>query len=210
MSRMTRLKCKGKWRANYLINGTRLVRYELLLMSRRSENTALNLQSSQLKLNKYDVLFFVIEQVMETKEIPVKNIHGFLDHLKDAYEGIDEEMRKKMNGIQWGSEWSHKIIEFKNQAENESGAKYAMVVFVKSKDGKFVDCMYLPLQGGSQSRSCENPHQKRAFNIVGSFEMGNCGRESSGKSKRFKHKTTALFSKHQGKVQIIYRIKLLR
>ena len=111
-------------------------------MSRKSENTALNLHSSQLKLNKYHVLFFVIEQVMETKEIPVKNIHGFLDHLKDAYEGIDEQMRKKMNGIQWGSEWSHKIMEFKNQVENESGAKYGMVVFVKSKDGKFVDCMY--------------------------------------------------------------------
>ena len=112
-------------------------------MSRRSENTALNLQSSQLKLNKYHVLFFVIEQVMETKGIPVENIRGFLDHLKDAYEGIDEVMRKKMEGIEWGSEWSHKIMEFKKpEAENESGAKYGMVVFVKSKDRKFVDCMY--------------------------------------------------------------------
>lgn len=82
-------------------------------------------------------------EVMETKGIPVENIRGFLDHLKDAYEGIDEVMRKKMEGIEWGSEWSHKIMEFKKpEAENESGAKYGMVVFVKSKDRKFVDCMY--------------------------------------------------------------------
>ena len=112
-------------------------------MSRRIENTALNLKSSQLKLNKYHVLFFFfIEQVMESKGIPIEKIHGFLDHLEDAYEGVDKEMRKKMNGIQWASEWSYKIVEFKYNAANDSGARYGMVVFVKSKDRKFVDCMY--------------------------------------------------------------------
>ena len=79
---------------------------------------------------------------METKGIPIENIHGFLDHLQEAYEGIDEEMRKKMNGIQWGKEWSYKIVEFKYNAANDSGARYGMIAFGKSKDGKFVDCMY--------------------------------------------------------------------
>ena len=79
---------------------------------------------------------------MESKGIPIEKIHGFLDHLEDAYEGVDKEMRKKMNGIQWASEWSYKIVEFKYNAANDSSARYGMVVFVKSKDGKFVDCMY--------------------------------------------------------------------
>jgi len=79
---------------------------------------------------------------MEFKGIPVDNIEGFLNHLEDTYEGIDEEMRKKMRGIQWASEWSTKIVEFKYKVGDESGARYAMIAFGKSKDGKFVDCMY--------------------------------------------------------------------
>lgn len=81
-------------------------------------------------------------EVMESKGIPIENIHGFLDHLKEAYEGIDEGMRKKMNGIQWASEWSYKVVEFKYNAAHDSGARYGMIAFGKSKDGKFVDCMY--------------------------------------------------------------------
>ena len=79
---------------------------------------------------------------MESKGIPIENIHAFLDHLQDAYEGIDKEMRKKMDGIQWASEWAYKVVEFKYNAANDSGARYGMTAFGKSKDGKFVDCMY--------------------------------------------------------------------
>ena len=111
---------------------------------------------------------------MESKRIPIENIHGFLDHLEEAYEGIDKEMRKKMDGIQWASEWSYKVMEFKYNAANDSdgqmkkkmkgirwtsewshrivelknitaddsGANYGMIAFGKSKDGKFVHCMY--------------------------------------------------------------------
>ncbi|XP_067018088.1 uncharacterized protein [Acropora muricata] len=81
-------------------------------------------------------------KVSETKGIPIEKIHGFMDDLAKDCDGIDEETRKDMNKIQWGSEWSQKIVEFKYNTANESGAKYGMVVFVKSKDGKFVDCMY--------------------------------------------------------------------
>ena len=86
--------------------------------------------------------YFFIEQVMESKGISIENIHDFLDHLEDAYEGVDKEMRKKMNGIHWASEWSYKIVEFKYNAANDSGARYGMIAFGKSKDGKFVDCIY--------------------------------------------------------------------
>ncbi|XP_015777876.1 PREDICTED: uncharacterized protein LOC107355800 isoform X6 [Acropora digitifera] len=81
-------------------------------------------------------------EVMETKGIPVKNIHGFLDHLQEAYDDIDKTMRKKMNAIKWGSEWSYKIVECKYNAGNDSVAKYAMIAFGKSRDGNFLDCMY--------------------------------------------------------------------
>ena len=79
---------------------------------------------------------------MESKGTPIEKIHNFLDHLEDAYEGVDKETRKKMNGILWASEWSYKIVEFKYNAANDSGARYGMIAFGKSKDGKFVDCMY--------------------------------------------------------------------
>ena len=79
---------------------------------------------------------------MEAKGIAIESIQGFLDHLQDAYEGIDEEMRKKMNGIEWAKEWAYKVMEFKYNASSDSSARYGMIAFGKSKDGKFVDCMY--------------------------------------------------------------------
>ena len=79
---------------------------------------------------------------MEAKGIAIENIQSFLDHLQDAYEGIDEEMRKKMNGIKWASEWAYKVMEFKYNSSSDSSARYGMIAFGKSKDGKFVDCMY--------------------------------------------------------------------
>lgn len=81
-------------------------------------------------------------EVMESKGVAIADIHGFLDHLHDAYEGIDDEMRKKMNGIKWTSEWSYKVVEFKYNSASDSGARYGMIAFGKSPDGKFVDCMY--------------------------------------------------------------------
>ncbi|XP_015760086.1 PREDICTED: uncharacterized protein LOC107339330 [Acropora digitifera] len=81
-------------------------------------------------------------QVMESKGISIDNIYDFLDYLEDAYEGIDKDMKKKMKGIRWTSEWSHQIVELKNNAADDSGATYGMIAFGKSNDGKFVDCMY--------------------------------------------------------------------
>ena len=79
---------------------------------------------------------------MKSKGIPIEKIHGFLDGLEKVYEGVDKEMRRKMDGIQWASEWSYKIVEFKYNAANDSSARYAMIALGKSKDGKFVDCIY--------------------------------------------------------------------
>lgn len=79
---------------------------------------------------------------MEAKGIAIENIQSFLNHLQDAYKGIDKEMRKKMNGIEWASEWAFKVMEFKYDSSSDSGARYGMIAFGKSKDGKFVDCMY--------------------------------------------------------------------
>ena len=79
---------------------------------------------------------------MESKGIAIENIQKYLDHLQEAYEGIDEGMRKKMNGISWAEEWAYKIMEFKYNSPSDSGARYGMIAFGKSKDGKFVDCMY--------------------------------------------------------------------
>ena len=57
--------------------------------------------------------------------------------------GIDEELRKKMNGIKWAGQWSYKIYEFKYNKADTSGARYGMVAFGKSPDKKSIDCMYV-------------------------------------------------------------------
>ena len=79
---------------------------------------------------------------MEAKGIEIKNMKDFLDHLQDAYEGIGEEARKKMDGSLYASDWEYKIVDFKYNPSSDSGARYGMIAFGKSKDGMFVDCMY--------------------------------------------------------------------
>ncbi len=56
----------------------------------------------------------------------------------------------KMEGIRWAENWSYKIMEFKYNQKDESGAnkdgsgaRYGMVAFGKDNSGKFVDCMYV-------------------------------------------------------------------
>lgn len=52
-------------------------------------------------------------------------------------------MRKKMNGIEFAAEWAYKVIEFKYNKKDNSGARYGMVAFGKSEDKKSIDCMYV-------------------------------------------------------------------
>lgn len=82
-------------------------------------------------------------EVMEAKGIAIDDIKEFLDHMRDAYEGIDDSLRKKMDGIKWSAEWSFKVMEFKYNKNDDSGARYGMVAFGKSADKKSVDCMYV-------------------------------------------------------------------
>lgn len=82
---------------------------------------------------------------MEAKGIAIRDMPDFLDHMQDAYEGIDANLRKKMNAIQWTEEWAYKVIEFKyNNSSSDSSARYGMIAFGKFNDGGTVrvDCMY--------------------------------------------------------------------
>ena len=47
-----------------------------------------------------------------------------------------------MDGIKWSGSWEYKIWEFKYNNKADSGARYGMIAFGKSPDGKLVDCMY--------------------------------------------------------------------
>ncbi|XP_013383745.1 uncharacterized protein LOC106154061 [Lingula anatina] len=82
-------------------------------------------------------------EVMAAKNIAIANITQYLDHMQKAYEGIDADMREKMNGIHWSEDWHYKIMEFKFNKKDQSGARYGMVAFGKSADGLSVDCMYV-------------------------------------------------------------------
>lgn len=80
-------------------------------------------------------------EVTKASGIPVDQINGYLDHLQDAYEGIDDEMRKHMDAIDWTEEWTSKIFEFKYNDKHEKGVRFGMITFGKSPDNKMVDCI---------------------------------------------------------------------
>ena len=100
-------------------------------------------QPSHLKTCRVQILLFdiFIKQVMEAKGIAIEDIKSFLDYLQGAYEGIDEKARKKMEGILLSVEWADKVVDFKCKSSRYD-AMYGMIAFGKSRDGKFVDCMY--------------------------------------------------------------------
>lgn len=59
--------------------------------------------------------------------------------------GIDERQRKKMNGVLFGEgAWDHKVFDWKLEDKGyKASARYCMVAFGKSSDGKYVDCVYV-------------------------------------------------------------------
>lgn len=82
-------------------------------------------------------------EVMKSTKIPVEEIAEYLNYMENSYEGIDSDMRKKMDGIKFAGTWENKIVEWKYNAEESSGARYGMLAFGKSSDKKYIDCMYL-------------------------------------------------------------------
>lgn len=83
-------------------------------------------------------------EVMNAKGIPFSKIDGYLDHMQASYEGIDDALRLKMNGILYTEKsWEYKMVEWKFKKADESGARYGMIAFGRSKDQQYVDCMYV-------------------------------------------------------------------
>lgn len=80
---------------------------------------------------------------MKSTKISVEKIDDFLDYMENSYEGIDSQMRKKMNAIGFAGTWDNKIVEWKFNADETSAARYGMLAFGKSSDEKYIDCMYL-------------------------------------------------------------------
>lgn len=82
---------------------------------------------------------------MQCTRVPTEKIPAFLKHMKETYEGIGEKERRKMEGILFSKgAWEHRLIEWKiNSGTANSGARYGMIAFGRSADGKEVDCMYI-------------------------------------------------------------------
>ena len=57
--------------------------------------------------------------------------------------GVDSDLIEKCKLIQWSGQWSYKILEFKYNKSDTSGARYGMLAFGKSPDKKSIDCMYV-------------------------------------------------------------------
>ncbi|XP_052787668.1 uncharacterized protein LOC128222614 [Mya arenaria] len=83
-------------------------------------------------------------EVVKATKIPVDTLPDYLDHMQEAYEGIDDKVRKRMDGILFTDDsWEYQIVEWKFNKGADSGARYGMMAFGRSPDGNFVDCMYV-------------------------------------------------------------------
>ncbi|XP_062607960.1 uncharacterized protein LOC134269768 isoform X2 [Saccostrea cucullata] len=87
-------------------------------------------------------------EVTHVKRIRIENFSDFLDHLLETYKesGVTEADRNKWNGVHFADEWTSKIVEWKFNADTADstgvqGARFGIVGFAKSADGKYVDCM---------------------------------------------------------------------
>ena len=76
----------------------------------------------------------------------------------------------------------YSVMEFKYNASSDSSARYRIIAFGKSKDGKFVDCIYCFYKLDFKVAPVRIITKKTTFSFVGSGQMANCGRESTGKS----------------------------
>lgn len=83
-------------------------------------------------------------EVMSAKQIRFDNLKNYIDHLHESYEGIDHDVKKKLYGVLFvESAWDYRLIEWKFNKGDESGARYGMIAFGRSRDQKYVDCMYV-------------------------------------------------------------------
>lgn len=81
-----------------------------------------------------------------SRKIPKENIDGFLDHLQNAYKGIDDNKRNEMSKIMSDKSWFHNIMEWNFYQPDNSGAEYGIVCFGRSPDGKSLDCLVVQLK----------------------------------------------------------------
>nr|XP_022319187.1 uncharacterized protein LOC111121978 isoform X1 [Crassostrea virginica] len=87
-------------------------------------------------------------EMTQMNQIPVEKLPHFLDHLLEVYQdsGLTEEDRKKWDGILFAKDWTSRFVEWKFNVDTVAesgvqGARYGIIAFAKSPDGKFVDCM---------------------------------------------------------------------
>lgn len=87
-------------------------------------------------------------EFVHMRGVKIEKFPELLDHLSETYRdsGITLEDRRKWEGAYLAEEWTSKIIEWKFNTEKAGstgvqGARYGIVAFAKSSDGKSVDCM---------------------------------------------------------------------
>ncbi|KAH3707201.1 hypothetical protein DPMN_066599 [Dreissena polymorpha] len=78
-------------------------------------------------------------EIFKSSKIPFSDINKYLDHRQDAYGGIDEQTREKMDAER---EWVNRIMEWKFNTGKNANARYGMIAFGLSPDRQYVDCMY--------------------------------------------------------------------
>lgn len=100
-------------------------------------------------------------EVMQSTKIPHEKLDGFLDHLQNSYEGIDDEKRAEMGIIVSDKSWKQHIVEWNFNKPDRSGVRYGIVAFGRSSDGKYIDCIAVLLKVNFELASTKNITRKR-------------------------------------------------
>lgn len=108
-------------------------------------------------------------EVMKTTKIPIENIDGFLDHMRKSYEGFDDKKRQEVGAVIADQTWNETVIEWGFDEPDNTVVRYGILVFGRSPDKKYVDCLYVlfkmdfklaskeRLAGGKGESPCSKP-----------------------------------------------------
>lgn len=125
----TTLTTSARENFNSTMNGVQVSQNEAEAFERELQGELLDYWDEEFKVD-------------EIKKIAPTNTTGFLDHMRESYEGVDDEMRKRMNSIDFAESWGEKRFQFNCDERRRCQAIYSAVAFGRSQDMQSIDVVY--------------------------------------------------------------------
>lgn len=82
-------------------------------------------------------------EAMITKGVLMESIPGYLQHLKETYDGIDAKTLQKLEAIKYGKQYQNQLFDFVYNPKGVSKCCYGMIGFKKhDNEVDFMYCSY--------------------------------------------------------------------